>query len=216
MSPGGNSSDPEARARSLANLRPPTPAPPGNLRALGVPDDLLERLLVEVEDDDRDLLGALAEVAPLRDGDGNLPAADTLAVERVTVALRRWRLARRLERDVARTVEAARRGSARRAAEDRFMRVGDYARRCEASLAEALAAVGLDPASRSRLGGELAATAADLARARMARAPRAEVLSYLAGLDDGTPEGWRLGLDDPERADGGLAADDAGADGGGR
>jgi hypothetical protein len=97
------------------------PGPPGNLRALGVPDALLERLLAEVEQDDRELLEAVAELAPLRDEHGRLPAADTLAVERAAAALKRWRLARRLERQRADEVEGVAQGAGRRAAGRRLV-----------------------------------------------------------------------------------------------
>lgn len=84
------SRDPEARRRQLENLKPAPPAPAGNARAL-VHGGHSERILRDVDGEVRELLDALAEAAPIRDADGSLPAADTVAVERAARLLRRYR-----------------------------------------------------------------------------------------------------------------------------
>src|SRR5262249_42952967 len=78
---GGNSPNPEARARSLANLkRGETRAPFGNTR--GMTHGFTSAALVrDVEREVRELMDVLAEAAPVRDPDGSLPAADMVAVE---------------------------------------------------------------------------------------------------------------------------------------
>ena len=69
--------DPDARARQLANLR--LAAPVGNLRAVrhGGRSELLLR---DVDAEVRELMDALGDAAPVREG-GELPEADVAAVE---------------------------------------------------------------------------------------------------------------------------------------
>lgn len=74
------SGDPDARSRQLANLRPGArTAPAGNQRALShgayaaITRERLDSKVAEIAD-------ALAADAPLRDGDGGLPASDGVAV----------------------------------------------------------------------------------------------------------------------------------------
>lgn len=77
--PGGTSSDPEKRGRSLANLRNAPAAPAGNQRALrhgGFAAVASSRL----EESARLIFDQLAVDAPLRDEAGGLPAADHLVV----------------------------------------------------------------------------------------------------------------------------------------
>ncbi len=75
------SSDPEKRARQLANLTPAPPVPPdGNTRRLthgGYATIVRARL----DEKMREVFDALAGDAPLREADGSLPAADALVVE---------------------------------------------------------------------------------------------------------------------------------------
>lgn len=155
MSPGGSSPDPEARARSLANLQRGggRPAEPGNAlaRRHGARSEVLLR---DVEDEVAELRDALAEAAPVRGPDGSLPAADVVAVERAARALKRWRhvsawcdLHGRLD---------DRTGGVKPAA--------DYELRAERELGRALDALGMTPDSRFRMGLGLG-RALDLARA---------------------------------------------------
>lgn len=80
------SSDPDKRARQLANLRPAPPAPVGNRRTLrhgGYAQVSEER----IEGRMREVFDALAADAPLRDRDGELPAVDHAAVHLLAQAL---------------------------------------------------------------------------------------------------------------------------------
>lgn len=74
------SSDPDKRARQIANLVPGAkPAPPGNTRALkhGARARLDEGRLADKR---AEVAEILADDAPLRDAEGKLPRADELAV----------------------------------------------------------------------------------------------------------------------------------------
>ena len=88
------SRDPNKRARQLANLGSRPPAPPtGNRRAVRH-GGYSEALVADVSDEVRELMAALGDVAPVRDPDGGLPAADVVAVERAARLLRRYRRSR--------------------------------------------------------------------------------------------------------------------------
>ncbi len=162
------SRDPEARQRQLANLQPgAAPAPAGNQRRLshgGYAEVARER----VESRVGELLAALAEDAPLRDADGELPAPDTAIVHLLATALCRVE-------DVERYLTAhgylADDGSVRPAA--------DLAGRLRKEAADYLDALGMTPRSRAKLGLDLA-HGFDLASAMAADARREQ-----------PPEAWR-------------------------
>ncbi|MEK6273220.1 MAG: P27 family phage terminase small subunit [Actinomycetota bacterium] len=148
------SRDDAARRRQLANLKrgseaPTPPAPPaGNTRALQHGGHS-EALLRDVSGEVRELLDALADAAPVRNPDGSLPAADAIAVERTARALKRYRhlsswldLHGRLDEDTGQVKPAA-----------------ELELKAERELAAALDSLGMTPASRAKLGLDLARTA---------------------------------------------------------
>jgi hypothetical protein len=141
---------------SLANLkRGETVAPVGNSRAMthGFRSDLLVR---DVEAEVRELMDALAESAPVRDPDGGLPGADTVAVEAAARALKRYR-------HVSAWCEQYGRFDPKTHAE---CPAAAYELRAEAALHVCLNALGMSPMARSKLGLNIARTAQtfDLAR----------------------------------------------------
>jgi hypothetical protein len=149
------SSDPEARERQLANLQSAPPAPSGNQRARrhgGYADVARER----VESRIAELLGGLAEDAPLRAADGGLPAHDTAIVHLLAVTLCRVESVETYLTAYG-YLDAA--GNVRPAA--------DLAGRLRREAADYLDALGMTPRSRARLGLDLADAAGkapDLAR----------------------------------------------------
>lgn len=139
---------------SLANLIKPPPATIGNTRAM-THGFRSAALVADVAAETLELMAALAEAAPVRDSDGGLPAADTVAIETAARALKRYRavcawldLHGRLD-DKGNVKEAAR-----------------YELAGERALGRALDVLGMNPQSRVRLGLNLARTAGafDLAR----------------------------------------------------
>jgi len=139
------SSDPEKRARQLANLRPAPAAPVGNHRTRrhgGYAQVSVER----IEGRAREVFDALAADAPLRDEGGDLPAADQAAVHLLAQSLCR------LE-DVAGHLAATgwidqRTGEPRQS-------VLDLEARLRREAAAMLDRLGMTPASRARLGLDL-------------------------------------------------------------
>ncbi len=141
---------------SLANLRRgETVAPIGNTRALrhGFRS---EQLVKDVEAEVRELMDALAEAAPVRDPDGGLPGADTVAIEAAARALKRWRsvstwcdLHGRFDEKTGEVKQAA-----------------EYELDGERALQRCLDSLGMSPMARSKLGLNIARTAQtfDLAR----------------------------------------------------
>jgi hypothetical protein len=155
LKPGGGASrDPEARARSLSNLRNAPPAPHGHARTLkhGARSAVL---VADVEAEVAEVMQAIADVCPVRDGDGGLPDADVFAVEIVARCLRRYR---HLCAYVVLHGELDEK--------DRPTEAAKYRDAAERALWRALKSLGLDPESRSKLGLALARTEAafDLAR----------------------------------------------------
>jgi hypothetical protein len=139
------SNDPAARQRQLQSLRPGAgAADAGNQRRLvhgGWSDALVRDVSAEV----RELLDLLAEAAPVRDRDGGLPAADLVAVERAARLLRRYRhLEDWLDLHGVLDEKTGEAKPAARLAQE----VGE-------SLGRALAALGMDPTSRAKLGLDL-------------------------------------------------------------
>lgn len=140
---------------SLANLKPFSDrAPIGNSIALkhGYRSEALVR---DVQAEVRELMDALAESAPVRDPDGGLPAADTVAIETAARALKRWRSVSAYCDTYGRIDPATH--EVRPAA--RFELEGERA------LHRCLDVLGMTPQSRSRLGLNIARSASfDLAR----------------------------------------------------
>lgn len=110
-----------------------------------------EALLRDVGAEVRELMDALGETVPVRDVDGGVPAADLVAVERAARCLKRYRhLATWLDLH-GRIVESGKgKGQVKPAAELEL--------KAERELAAALAALGMDPLSRAKLGLDLART----------------------------------------------------------
>lgn len=139
------SKDPERRRRQLANLRPAPAAPVGNRRALrhgGYATVARERLDAKT----RQVFEALAFDAPLRDADGGLPAPDAAIVMLLAQCLVRVE-------DVAANVAVygvvdERTDTVRGAAE--------LERRLRLEAAGYMNDMGMTPASRARLGLDLA------------------------------------------------------------
>lgn len=155
---GGGARNP----RSLANLIPGagTAAQEGNSRRM-THGGRSEALLANVEGETRELTDALAAAAPVREADGSVPAADTVAIERAARALKRWRsLASWL--DLHGRLDG--KGKVRDAARLELQ--------AERQLATALDALGMTPESRSRLGLRLVTAAAAVEDAEAARAAR--------------------------------------------
>lgn len=157
------SRDPEKRRRQLENLRAAPPAPPGHARSLrhGGRAKVLYR---DVEAEVREIMDALGEAAPVREADGGLPDADLPAVEVAARALARYR---RLSSWLDAHGRIKESGEVKDAAQLELS--------AERRLADALAALGMDPSSRAKLGVDLArgTTLADeLAEAQRAREAR--------------------------------------------
>jgi hypothetical protein len=190
--PGGSSQDPEARARSLANLkRGENPAPVGNQRRL-VHGGRSELLLRDVEQEVRELMDALGEAVPVRDVDGGVPASDVTAIERAARALKRYRalagwcdLHGRLYdgRMIGRRADGAK--VIREAGE--VKPAAELEMRAERELAAALDALGMTPTSRSKLGLTLQRAAASAEEAAAARAARGRLDARAADVIDQVP-----------------------------
>jgi hypothetical protein len=148
---GGLSGDPAARERQLANLRRGGPVQPGNANRL-VHGGWSRALVADVSDEVAELMAALGDVAPVRDYDGRLPAADLIAVERAARLLRRYRaLDAWLDLHGVIDDKTGAEKPAARLAHD----VGE-------SLGRALEALGMDPRSRAKLGLDLVRRDAEL------------------------------------------------------
>jgi hypothetical protein len=130
------STDPEKRAKQLANLRPGAGrAGVGNTRSAKhnifgriTPDELACQI--------REVYEVLAASAPVRDQDGNLPGADAVAVEQLAACLVRQRRAQAEE--VRHGTESL---AGRRYLNEIDSRIGYW---CEQ--------LGMTPLARSRLG----------------------------------------------------------------
>lgn len=171
------STDAEKRAVQLANLRPGAgQAVEGNGRALSH-GAYSAALVAEVEVEVRELMEALGAAAPVRDGDGSLPTADVVAVERAARALKRWRgLAQWLDLH-GRIVERGKgKGGIKPAAELEL--------KAERELAAALDALGMTPRSRAALGVDLARVAATAEDAAAARAARERLDARAAAVEE--------------------------------
>jgi hypothetical protein len=142
------SRDPEARARQLANLNPRPPAPPaGNVRALKHGGTARQATLIRAGSWAERILAELEAEAPLRADDGGLPAHDRQVVELLASALAR--------------LEAVDGWLATRPPVDEKGRpwpAEDVARRLRREAGGYLESLGMTPASRARLGLDLART----------------------------------------------------------
>ena len=141
------SDDPAKRERQLANLRPGArPAPLGNQRTRRHGGYARVRR-EEVEARAEDLFLALAEDAPLRDPDGELPAVDTAAVHLLAQTLVR------LERV---TVYLDATGLFDQKTGEPRHAILDLEARLRREAASMLDRLGMTPAARARLGLDLA------------------------------------------------------------
>lgn len=170
----GLSSDPEKRAKQLANLVPGAGAAgPGNTRTLShgaYAAIARERLDAKM----REVFDALAGDAPLREADGSLPAADALVVELLAETLcRRENLRGHLADYGWRDQETKEPRTA----------LLDLERRLRKEAATYADQLGMTPRSRARLGLDLVRTV-DLSRAMSEPDPakRAEMMRA-AGVD---------------------------------
>lgn len=167
------SRDPGKRRRQLDNLIPGArTAPPGNQRAVSH-GGYAAIARAELEDKAREVFEALAADAPLRDGDGSLPAADALAVRLLAEVLIRLDRVRSHVGDFGLLDQES--GEVRPVVE-----LEAKLRREAFDYAEAL---GLTPRSRSRLGLDLARTATSAEEADSARAARQRLDRRAADLD---------------------------------
>jgi len=142
------SRDPDKRSRQLANLRPGAGAgPPGNRRALAHGGYAAVSPL-ERDRKAQEIFEALAADAPMRDGAGRLPAADTAVVSlfaRCLVQLER------VEADMGDH------GWKDRASGDPRP-VVELARRLRGEALDYAEALGMTPRSRAKLGLDLTRT----------------------------------------------------------
>jgi hypothetical protein len=140
-------------ANSLANLR--NRLPEGNTAAMthGFRSEALVR---DVEGEVRELMDALAEGAPVREADGSVPTADTVAIEAAARALKRYRSVNAYCEMYGRFDEKT--GEVKSCAR--------YELEGERALQRCLDSLGMSPMARSRLGLNIARTAGafDLAR----------------------------------------------------
>lgn len=187
------SNDPDKRARQLANLPnmrgelTATAWKPGEAPALKHGLRSRRPLPVgQLSAEVAEIVGALADAAPVRDRNGSLPAADEVAIEQAARALHRARKA---------TEWADNTG--------RFDEKGDpkpitrYELECDRDLGRALAALGMTPEARYRMLGDVApaiqagldpATLLSAAQAESDPALRARLLER-AGLIGGDDDG---------------------------
>lgn len=153
------STDPDKRARQLANLRRENLVPGQGAdaahRALTTHGAYSERLVADVSAEVREIMEALADAAPVRAADGGLPSHDVVAVE---LAARQLRRLRAVETYLDLHGVLDEKGNVRPAT--------DLGNQLAAGLLRMLADLGMTPASRAKLGVDLARTAdlaADLA-----------------------------------------------------
>lgn len=174
------SSDPEKRARQLANLTARPPAPPvGNVRALVHGGTARKATLIAAGSWAALIFGELEAEAPLRAADGGLPAHDRQAVELLASALARLQA---VEGWLATRPAVNEKGLPWPAE--------DTARRLRREVADHLDALGMTPRSRAKLGldvartGSLADAITDGARAWRRAAERLQVIDGEAQDDD--------------------------------
>jgi hypothetical protein len=140
------SADPDRRRRQLANLRNAPRAPLGNQRALrhGAYASITER---ELDAKTRAIFDALSADAPVRELDGGLPRYDTFAV--------RLLAENRVRRDRVSAEEL------RHGIEDKdggVRSICEFGLRLDHQALELARELGMTPASRAKLGLDLART----------------------------------------------------------
>jgi len=173
------SKDPIKRAKQLANLKPqPAPPPPeGNVRSLVHGGRARKATLVAAGSWAAAIVAELEAEAPLRDAEGGLPLHDRQAVELLGSALARLQAVTAwLESRPA----VDERGHAWPAEEN--------AHRLRSEVARLLDALGMTPASRLRLFGDLQRQVTSAAEAEAARAARERLDRRLADLDGDAEE----------------------------
>jgi Phage terminase, small subunit len=137
------SQDPDKRARQLANLQLAPPAPAGHQRAVSH-GAYAQIARADLEEKVAAVYDALSSDAPVRDGDGTLPAADGPAIRMLAEALCRLdRIQEYLDR----------RGWEDSAGKPRP--VLEYEARLRAHSLDLLKELGMTPASRAKLGLDL-------------------------------------------------------------
>jgi hypothetical protein len=148
------SKDPAARARSMKNLRNGKGAQKG--QQVGLKNGSRAKQPVgDIAAARQEMKEALADAAPLRDRDGNLPAADRIAVEVVAAALARYRfMQEHLERITPFT-------NGNRL---RYQLVREL-RRTEKQLMGELHELGMTPRGRAALGLDVARAGAEAQKA---------------------------------------------------
>jgi hypothetical protein len=148
------SQDPAARARSLQNLKKPKGAQKGQQVALKN-GTRAKNPVGDIAAARQEMAEALAEAAPLRDKDGNLPKADAIAVEVVAAALARYRhMQEYLERVTPFTTGQRL----------RYTLVREL-RRTEKQLLAELHELGMTPRGRAALGLDVARAGAEAQKA---------------------------------------------------
>lgn len=167
------SSDPDKRARQLANLKPgagqwkagAAPHVRSGWRTRRPPPLLFDPVVAELAD-------VLAADAPLRDADGELPAADRAAVESAAIDLL---IVRRVHGFLQTKGWEDERG-------ERLRPEVEHLGKANARLLGKLAQLGMTPTARSRLGLDIARTV-DLATAMSEPDPeRRALLMRAAGM----------------------------------
>jgi hypothetical protein len=145
------SSDPKARARSLANLKNGRGAEQGQQVALkhGARSKLPVGDIARAREDIQE---ALAAAAPLRDKDGALPKRDAIAVEVVAAALSRYRYMQEYLERVTPFTSSGRL---------RYVLVREL-RRSERQLMSELDQLGMTPRGRAALGLDLVRTGSEM------------------------------------------------------
>lgn len=137
------SSDPDARSRQLANLRPGSGAPVGNGRAVrhGAYAAVTE---AELSGKVRELVEALGADLPVRERDGGVPAADGLALR--LLAENRVRRARVAESELRHGIEAP---------DGKLRGIVEFGLRLDREARALAVELGMTPRSRAALGLDL-------------------------------------------------------------
>lgn len=166
------SSNPDARERSLANLKKGgAPAPAGNARAVSH-GAYAQIVSGELEEHERAIFDALSADAPLRDGDGTLPDADAVAVSLLAECMVRLDRVRSHVRDYGLLTA---KGSVRP--------VVELERRLRAEALDLCESLAMTPRSRARIGVDLVRAVTNEAEAEANREARARLDARLAALD---------------------------------
>lgn len=185
------SSDPKARARSMANLK--RGGGVGKGAQVALKNGTRAKLPVgDIASARQELQEALADAAPLRDPDGNLPKADAVAIEVVAAALARYKhMQEYLERV----------GAFSSGGKLRFTLVREL-RRSEKQLLAELHELGLTPRGRAALGLDLARTDVEMKKVVPVRtAERAKAIGALIARSGGAiyPDEDPMDIDEQQK-----------------